>query len=208
MRVARTNAKSDTPGIVSTRALIRRCAVALAQHLGRNCHFPRHSPKAMCGNMCGLPQHAVLGSQHSGAAGAVIVAALNSPQGKKKKMGSFFSSSPYGQKKIGALFCLRVRRRKKIGSRFCLRVRRRKKSGALFCLRVRRRNKIGLLFCLRRSRIKQIGALLCLRRRRTLFLATFFFIWFAGVLLFLHYFCDRSVRLSSCLDTVVNYTRT
>ena len=32
---------------VHIRALISCCAVALAQHLGRNCHFPRHSPKAM-----------------------------------------------------------------------------------------------------------------------------------------------------------------
>ena len=29
--------------------------------------------------MCGLPQHGVLGPQHYGAAGAVIVAAFNSP---------------------------------------------------------------------------------------------------------------------------------
>ena len=112
MRVARTNAKSDTPGIVSTRALIRRCAVALAQHLGRNCHFPRHSPKAMCGNMCGLPQHAVLGSQHSGAAGAVIVAALNSPKGKKKNGVLFFVFAVWAKKNWGAVLSSRKAKKK------------------------------------------------------------------------------------------------
>ena len=52
----------QTKKATHTRALISCCAVALAQHLGRNCHFPQHSPKAMYG----LPQHGVLGPQHSG----------------------------------------------------------------------------------------------------------------------------------------------
>ena len=119
--------------LVHTRALISCCAVAQAQHLGRNCHFPQHSPKAMCG----LPQHGVLGPQHSGAAGAVIVAALYSPKAKAK-IGVLFFVFAVCVKKIGALFCLRVRRRKKIGPLFCLRHSRRKKIGALNCLRRRR----------------------------------------------------------------------
>ena len=110
-------------------------AVALAQHLVRNCHLLQHSPKAMCGNMCGLPQHGVSGPQHSGAAGAVIVAALNSPKVKKRRRSPFFRLRCMRQTYV---FCLRARRRKKFGPLFCLRRSRRKNIGALLCLRRRR----------------------------------------------------------------------
>ena len=93
---------------MQSRAFISCCAVALALRLGRNCHFPQHSPTAMCG----LPQHGVLGPQHSGAAGAVSVAALSLPKAIFWGGSFFFVFAVCVKKNWGAVLSSRKAKKK------------------------------------------------------------------------------------------------
>ena len=95
----------QTKKATHTRALISCCAVALAQHLGRNCLFPQHSPKAMCG----LPQHGFWGRNIPAPQAPLrYCCGVNFAEGEKKNWGPFFRPRRMYQvcvkKKWGAVF--------------------------------------------------------------------------------------------------------
>ena len=116
--------------------------------------------------MCGLPQHEVLGPQHSGAAGAVIVAALNSPKAKKTG-GPFF----------------RLRRMRK------------KNWGAVLSSRKAKKQNLGRCSVFTVVEEKKLGRCYVFAEDEYISIFGYFFHMVCRCIIVLHYFYDRSVRV-------------